>query len=199
MSENVKREALLRAIPEFELIADPELREKTLQTWEFAMQAGQWTLADLAELPFTLLISPCPASFIEHTRAVTLSALRAAEVFAEIYGEQLPVNRDHLISGGLLHDVGKLLEYENRADGMTVQTPAGKLLRHPFSGMMLAAKFELPATVQHIIAAHAGEGDKVRRTTEATLVNHADFMSFHSFLRQGQEKELAAKLARRQT
>ncbi len=82
--------------------------------------------------------------------------------------------RDLLVSGGLLHDIGKLLEYENRDDGMTVQTYAGKLLRHPFTGMELAARFGLPAEVQHIIAAHAGEGDKVKRTTEATLINHAD-------------------------
>ena len=30
-------------------------------------------------------------------------------------------------------------------------------------------------------AAHAGEGDLVRRSTEATIVHHADFMSFEPF------------------
>ena len=44
------------------------------------------------------------------------------------------------------------------------------------------------------IAAHAGEGDKVIRSTEATLINHADFMSFHSIQRMGQDKKLAAKV-----
>ena len=74
-------------------------------------------------MPFTLLINPCPASFIDHTRAVTLTAIRAAEVFAEIYGDRVPVNMDRLIAGGLLHDIGKLLEYENGDEaGMTVQT-----------------------------------------------------------------------------
>jgi hypothetical protein len=60
--------------------------------------------------------------------------------------------------------------------------------------MELAARFGLPVEVQHIIAAHAGEGDKVIRTTEATLVNHADFISFHSLQRLGQDKNLAAKM-----
>lgn len=188
------RARLIQLIPEFDLIEDADLREQCLQTWEAAMEEGGWTPDELAQMPFTLLIHPCPASFIEHTRAVTLTAIRAAEVFVQIYGDRVPVNRDWLIAGGLLHDVGKLLEYERREDGMTVQTHAGKLLRHPFTGMELAARFGLPAEVQHIIAAHAGEGDKVKRSTEATLVNHADFMSFHAIQRMMQKKELAAKM-----
>jgi len=158
------------------------------------MAEGGWSPDQLAHMPFTLLINPCPASYIEHIRAVTLTALRASEVFAEVYGERIPVHIDYLIAGGLLHDIGKLVEYENRDDGMTVQSYEGKLLRHPFTGMELAARCGLPAEVLHMIAAHAGEGDKVQRTTEATLINHADFMSFHSMLRQAQKKELAASL-----
>ncbi|MDY7077051.1 MAG: HDIG domain-containing protein [Chloroflexota bacterium] len=188
------RERLLELIPEFDLIVDADLREKTIQTWEAALGESGWTPDALARMPFTLLINPCPASYIDHIRAVTLTAVRAAEVFAQIYGDRIPVNKDFLISGGLLHDIGKLLEYENRDDGVTVQTYAGKLLRHPFTGMELAARLGLPVEVQHIIAAHAGEGDKVIRTTEATLVNHADFMSFHSIKRMGQDKNLSAKM-----
>ena len=33
----------------------------------------------------------------------------------------------------------------------------------------------------HIIAAHAAEGDLVKRTTEAFIVHHADFMAFLPF------------------
>ncbi len=188
------RERLLELIPEFDLIQDDDLRGKCLRTWEAAMEEGGWTPDGLAHMPFTLLINPCPASFIDHIRAVTLTAVRAAEVFDQVYGDRVPVDMDLLVAGGLLHDIGKLLEYENRDDGMTVQTHAGKLLRHPFTGMELAARFGLPVEVQHMIAAHAGEGDKVKRTTEATLVNHADFMSFHSIQRMMQKKELAAKM-----
>lgn len=188
------RQKLLKLIPEFDLIQDPDLREKCFKTWEAAMEESGWTPDALTRMPFTLLINPCPASYIEHVRAVTLTAIKAAEVFAEIYGDRVPVNMDYLVAGGLLHDIGKLLEYENRDDGMTVQTYAGKLLRHPFTGMELAARFGLPVEVQHMIAAHASEGDKVKRTTEATLVNHADFMSFHSIQRLMQKKELAARM-----
>jgi putative nucleotidyltransferase with HDIG domain len=192
--EEEMRQRLLELIPEFDQIQDAELREKSLQTWEAALEEGGWTPDDLTRMPFTLLINPCPASFIDHVRAVTLTAIRAAEVFEEIYGDQLPVDMDLLIAGGLLHDIGKLVEYEKGSDGTTVQTYSGKLLRHPFSGMVLAARYGLPVEVQHMIATHAGEGDKVKRTTEATILNHADFMSFHSLLRQADKKELSAKM-----
>ena len=188
------RNDLLSLIPEFDLIEDADLREKTLQVWEAAMARGGWTPAALAEMPFTLLINPCPASYVEHVRAVTLTALRAAEVFGEIYGPRVPLDRDVLIAGGLLHDIGKLLEYEPRDDGMTVQTRYGQLLRHPFSGAALAAEFGLPEDVLHVIATHLGEGDKVKRTPEATLINKADFMSFESLRDLQVKKELAAKL-----
>ncbi|MBN1891098.1 MAG: HD domain-containing protein [Thermoflexales bacterium] len=188
------RQELLKLVPEFDLVQDSRLRDKCLQAWELALQESGWTLDDLTRMPFTLLVNPCPASYIDHVRAVTLTAVRSAEVFAEIYGERVPVDRDMLVAGALLHDIGKLLEYEHGQDGLTVQSSHGRLLRHPFSGMELAARCGLPLEVQHIIAAHAGEGDKMDRTTEATLVNHADFMSFHSIQRMLDKKKPAAKM-----
>ena len=76
------RERLLELMPEFNLIKDAALREKCLKTWEAAMEEGGWTPDALTQMPFTLLINPCPASYIDHIRAVTLSAVRVAEVFA---------------------------------------------------------------------------------------------------------------------
>jgi putative nucleotidyltransferase with HDIG domain len=188
------RERLLELLPEFDLIQDQELKEKTIRVWETALQRSGWTLDALARMPFTLLINPCPASYIEHVRAVTLTAYRTAELFVEIYGDRIPLNMDYLVSGGLLHDIGKLLEYEERDDGVTVQTPYGTLMRHPFSGAALAYECGLPMEVQHMIAAHAGEGDKVKRSPEATLINKADFMSFETLRDLQIKKELAARM-----
>ncbi len=93
----------------------------------------------------------------------------------------LPVNMDVLISGAILADVGKLLEYELDKDGKAVQGKYGQYLRHPFSGVSLAEECGIPPEVCHIIAAHAHEGDLVKRTTEAYIVHHADFMTFLPF------------------
>ncbi|HYW94239.1 MAG TPA: HDIG domain-containing protein, partial [Bacteroidales bacterium] len=107
-------------------------------------------------------------------------ARKAGESINEFYGDELPVNMDVLIAGAILADVGKLLEYV-KEDDKPVQGVYGKYLRHPFSGVSLAEQCGVPPEVCHIIAAHAGEGDHVKRTTEATIVHHADFMTFLSF------------------
>ncbi len=187
------REKLLELVPEFNLIQDAELREKALRVWEVALERGGWTPESLLEMPFTLLINPCPANFVEHVRAVTLTAYRSALLFDEIYGDRVPINLDHLVTGGLLHDIGKLLEYEYQGD-VTAQTAYGALMRHPFSGAALAYEFGLPAEVQHAIAAHAGEGDKIKRSPEATLLNKADFMSFETLRDLQIKKEPVARL-----
>ena len=78
-------------------------------------------------------------------------------------------------------DVGKLLEYVLDDDGKAVQGMYGKYLRHPFSGVSLAESCDVPPEVCHIIATHAGEGNMVKRSTEAYVVHHADFMTFLPF------------------
>jgi putative nucleotidyltransferase with HDIG domain len=99
----------------------------------------------------------------------------------DFFGDELPVDMDVVIAGAILADVGKLLEYELDENGQAVQGAYGKYLRHPFSGVSLAEECGVPAEVCHIIAAHAGEGDMIKRSTEAYIVHHADFMTFLPF------------------
>ncbi|MBN1225169.1 MAG: HD domain-containing protein [Candidatus Aminicenantes bacterium] len=171
------RKKLMSIMPEFQHVNDPDLREKTLAIWLGAMEKGGWSVADLQEMPFTLLIGGTPINIIEHTRAVTRCAMEIAEVLLEEYGERIAIDKDNLLSGALLHDVGKLFEYK-RSDGEFVKSEEGKLLRHPISGAAYAAKFDIPQEVLHIIAAHSKEGDGARCTVEAIIVNHADFVNF---------------------
>ncbi len=166
-------------MPEFQLIKDLELQNTTLKVWLEAMRKSRWTVEDLTAMPFTLLIRHTPVNILTHTRAVTRCSLQIADVLLKEYGEKIAVNRDFLISGALLHDVGKLFEYERR-DGEFVKSEAGKLLRHPLSGAAWAARFDIPQEILHIIAAHSKEGDGARRTVEAVIVNHADFVNFES-------------------
>jgi putative nucleotidyltransferase with HDIG domain len=117
---------------------------------------------------------------MEHKRCVVHIARRAAESMQEFLGRSLPIDLDTVIAGAILADVGKLLEYE-KADGKARQSQRGENLRHPFTGVALAMAAGVPDQVCHVIAAHAGEGDLVKRSTEATIVHHADFMSYLPF------------------
>jgi putative nucleotidyltransferase with HDIG domain len=116
-----------------------------------------------------------------HKRCVVHIARKCGETMNEFFKGDLPVNIDVLVAGAILADVGKLLEYELDSSGNAVQGRYGKYLRHPFSGVSLAEQCGVPPEVCHIIATHAGEGDIVKRSTEAYIVHHADFMAFEPF------------------
>lgn len=168
--------------PELEWINDQSLKEKTARTWEIALERSVLKPEDLEVIPFTLLCGPdLKVSFMEHKRCVVHIAKASGEKINEFFEDDLPVNMDILISGAILVDVGKLLEYELDENGKSVQGKYGQYLRHPFSGVSLAEECGLPPEVCHIIAAHANEGDLVKRTTEAYIVHHADFMTFLPF------------------
>ena len=174
------RQKILKLIPEIQLIDDAGLRELTLTVWEEGIKRGGWTIDDLQHMPFTLLIKNVQVSLIEHTRAVTRTSLQIAEVLDKEYKGKVAVHRDVLLAGAILHDVGKLFEYK-REKGQFLKSRDGELLRHPISGAAFAFKFGLPQEVVHIIAAHSKEGDGSRRTIEAVIVNHADFVNFDVF------------------
>lgn len=177
MTEEIKK-----LWPELEWISDPDLREKTARTWETALERSVLTADDLNRIPFTLLCGPdLKVTFMDHKRCVVHVARDAGMKMNEFFRNDLPVNMDVLIAGAILADVGKMLEYELDANGKAVQGKYGQYLRHPFSGVSLAEECGVPPEVCHIIAAHAHEGDLVKRTTEAYIVHHADFMTFLPF------------------
>ncbi len=172
--------AVKKLWPELEWIQDASLREKTLRTWVRAFELSPLTSEDLDQIPFTLLVPNCPATFMEHKRCVVHIARRSAEAMIEHMGNSLTIDLDTVIAGAILADVGKLLEYE-KVDGKARQSQRGELLRHPFTGVAIAMECGVPDKVCHIIAAHAAEGDLVRRTTEAIIVHQADFMAYLPF------------------
>ena len=168
--------------PELTWISDKKLREATTKTWELALDRGVLSPDDLQRIPFTLLAGPdLKVSFMDHKRCVVHVARESALKMIEFFGDELPIDLDVVIAGAILADVGKLLEYELDEKGNSFQGAYGKYLRHPFSGVSLAEECGVPAEVCHIIAAHAGEGDMIKRSTEAYIVHHSDFMTFLPF------------------
>ena len=178
------RQAVERLWPEIQWISDPKLREQVTQTWIKALERSPLKPDDLNRIPFTLLVPNCPITFMEHKRCVVHIARKAAESMKEFMGRALPIDMDTVIAGAILADVGKLLEYET-ADGKARQSKRGEYLRHPFTGVALAMECGVPDAVCHIIAAHAAEGDLVKRSTEAYIVHHADFMAYLPFKNLG--------------
>ena len=167
-----------------EQIGEQSLRQKVVSTWVEACEVGGWSsLESLREMPFTLLTETHGIDFVTHTKTVTAGAIALAKTQRE-HCPELPykIDDDVLVAGGLLHDVGKMLEFERySADGEQGfrKSHAGRCARHPISGAILAAKHGLPQEVVNVIACHASEGNGRPQRVETVLVHQADFAAFN--------------------
>jgi putative nucleotidyltransferase with HDIG domain len=164
-----KLEQFSGLFPEVNQIHDRKLAERVLKTWMLAQERSCWKVKDLRHIPFTLLVRT-RRTLVQHTRSVTCMAIAVAR-------QRSDLNMDYVIAGGLLHDVGKLLEYD-QSGRHVVRSKSGELVRHPISGFGLTREAGLPLEVSHIVMSHSEEGDKVRRTPEAILIHHCDFIDF---------------------
>ena len=175
------KDKVLEIWPEINWIKDEDLKNKTLDAWVYAIEQSPLEPKDLEEIPFSLLIKDCSVSFMNHKRTCVQLAVDIAKTMVKNFGgEEISVNMDIMISGAILIDIGKLLEYEI-VDGKLTTSNYGKIVRHPFSGVAIADRFDLPPEVQHIIGTHSKEGDLGKRTVESIIVHHADFVSFEPF------------------
>ncbi|UCD63914.1 MAG: hypothetical protein JSW34_00370 [Candidatus Zixiibacteriota bacterium] len=172
------RDLVLNLLPEINEIKDSELKDKVIACWEEAIEFRGWTEELLRGIPFTLLAENVKITFIDHVRAVCRMCVACDEVLDEIHGaNKTPVNRDYLIAGAMLADVGKLLEFEI-VNGKSIKSDYGKHIRHPFSGVGLAFKHDLPSEVMHVIATHSKEGTGEKLLPESIIFHHADFIDF---------------------
>ncbi|HEX6307848.1 MAG TPA: HD domain-containing protein [Longimicrobiales bacterium] len=116
---------------------------------------------------------------LEHT----LSIVRVCDLLANHYGPA--IDRDLLIAGALLHDIGKVREIGARAG--FPYTDEGKLLGHILIGLEMVsdAAAAVPALhpsrlmlLQHLIASHQGryewQSPREPRTLEALILHYAD-------------------------
>lgn len=115
------------------------------------------------------------AGALDHMLQVTNDALRIAEGY--------DVNRDLIVAGAMLHDIGKLFAYD--IDGVSIEhTIQGKLLDHIPLGTVLLDRYrelcDLNALrlLQHIVLSHHGNlewGSPVTpKFAEAIIIHAAD-------------------------
>ena len=164
----VEKDEIINRFSELQWIIDIDLRNKVVEVWKKAADRGNWT--SLNDIPFTLLFENS-GLLTDHTKRIAQLARSIMQIREE------DIDRDHLIAGALLHDVGKLLEYELH-NGRIIKSEYGKRFRHPISGSQLAKECNIPDEVIHIIYAHSHEGDNSKRSPEAIIVHHCDFIDF---------------------
>jgi len=187
----IEREEIETVFKEMlDLIEDATLREKVVDAWMHGIEQGGWESVDqLRQMPFTLQVDTRGVNFIEHTLAVTKSAVGIATSQRAHYAKMpYVVDMDRLVAGALLHDVGKLREFERQPDGSHAQSRNGRLERHPISGAVLAAEAGLPDEIVNMIACHAKEGEGRAQVVETVFVHQADFATFNPLVMMSEGK-----------
>jgi len=167
-----------RQLPE---IKSDQLRSRVVEAWVEACKLGnKQSVDDLMEMPFSLLVDCLGLSFVEHCQAVTDGALALGRAQHNSY-RKMPyeIDFDRLVAGALLHDLGKLMELERTDDGGWRKSHAGRCMRHPISGAVLAAKLGFDDELLNIIACHAKEGEGRPQVVETVLIHEADFATFN--------------------
>jgi 3'-5' exoribonuclease len=124
---------------------------------------------------------------LEHTLSVTRLCVHLADKYSEYYrGSGVPVDKDLVVAGGCLHDIGKVVELDLRP-GVTGYTTPGRLVGHIVIGrdMVREVGAAIPGLdprklmlLEHIILSHQGRKEWSSpvepRTLEALLVHYAD-------------------------
>ena len=171
------RQTVVEDLPEISWIKNPDLRQTVVEAWAYS----------LAESSFDRITSlpgeGNPGIFLlkrgtqaDHLRGVTRIATSIADDFLTAYPEA-DIDRDVVVAGGLVHDVGKPWEFDpvNRAKWTGDPSRTGlPSLRHPVYGIHVCVAVGLPEEVMHIVLAHSFEGDFLIRSLEAIIVHRAD-------------------------
>ena len=174
----MKPEEIVTLFPEFNEIGNEDLRARAVQATVLAMEAGGWDLETAEKAPVTVNWD-CSCNLIEHVRKVARVCIRTYEELAPFYrANNVPFDRDTVVCGALLHDIGKWTEI-TLADGKPVHSGTADLMRHPLSGAILADRAGLPANIVHLIATHSFEGDRSYKTAESAFVRTLDEFVFH--------------------
>ncbi len=133
---------IAQLFPSLKRIKDKSLRERVAAVWNEAITTGcggkGWTFDELRAVKFTLLAGDIEMTFVEHLNSCARQCIAIADVLEKSFRYDIPIQRDILIAGALLADVGKPLEYDKDASGKVVQGTFGQQVRHPFSGVALA-------------------------------------------------------------
>jgi 3'-5' exoribonuclease len=129
---------------------------------------------------------PFAGGWLEHTLSVLRSCLHLGDKYRLLYPELTPpLNRDLLAAGAVLHDVGRVGEFDGPLSGQP--TPAGELLGHLFLGRDLVrdAAREVPELnpellllLEHLIVSHlnlpAWGSPRLPLIPESLILHHAD-------------------------
>ena len=185
------RQQILVELPEIAQISAEELQRRTIEAWAYAIAHSSFTsIHQIPPAGNPGVQEARRGDQTDHLRGVTRLAIGIAREMQSAYPE-LEIDKDVIIAGGLLHDVGKAWEFdpERRQKWTAQQKRFGRpSIRHPAMGAHICLTVGLPEEIAHIAMAHSGEGELLVRSLECMIVHQADYTFWNTLLAGGQLK-----------
>lgn len=141
------------------------------------------------------------SGYLEHVLNVTRTSCQLAEKYGELYSDlEPPINKDVIVAGAVLHDIGKLRELTTTPAGAEY-TAAGCLIGHVLQGRDIVREAavgreidpELLLRLEHVIVSHQRLPEwgapKPPMTPEALIVHYADDLDAKMAMLVGTLKE----------
>ncbi|MBQ2751034.1 MAG: HD domain-containing protein [Oscillospiraceae bacterium] len=163
---SITKQKLCEYLPQFSLINDEVLREKTLDIWAKACSEADWQ--SLEDIPFTPGFDPKTFGFLHHVELVAQYSYEVATAYNKL--EDQKINVDYVVAGALLHDVCKIVEYS----ALGGRTSWGQSVTHGIYGISLCREYGIPLEVTHIVASHTSKLSMANKTPEAIIVAKCD-------------------------
>lgn len=158
---------LVARFPELDMIKDRALRDAVAKLWD-----ELWEMSEFQNLNDVPISPGKPYPEIKHCQGVLRVALAVAGVLEEVHGVHF--DRDILIAGALLMDVGKFVELKPKAGGGVQETELGRALPHALYAAHRALQLGVPLSVVHIITTHSRNQGKPPNTPECALLDWID-------------------------
>jgi 3'-5' exoribonuclease len=130
---------------------------------------------------------PFVGGLLEHILSVTHSCLHLADKYVGHYPDlHPPLNRDLVVAGAILHDIGRCIEFNEEVTNVQ-PTVSGRLMGHLFLGRDLVRDTarelgdvnpELVQLLEHIVITHLAIPEwgspKLPLIPECLIIHHAD-------------------------
>ena len=130
---------------------------------------------------------PFRGGLLEHTLSVTQTCLWLVDKYAAQHNDlRPPLNRDLVVAGAILHDIGRVVEFDAASPAAEPTVP-GRLLGHLFLGRDLVRDTarelgdvhpELVQLLEHIVVSHLNLPEwgspRLPLVPESLIIHHAD-------------------------
>jgi 3'-5' exoribonuclease len=130
---------------------------------------------------------PFAGGLLEHLISVTHTCIHLADKYVGAYPDLVPpINRDLVVAGAILHDIGRTIEFNDEVGNVQATTP-GRLFGHLFLGRDLLrdtarelgdVDADLVQLLEHVLITHLNLPEwgspKLPLIPESLIVHHAD-------------------------